>query len=174
MNQITRLLILPSILLLVASAAAQRSPDPAEDFYKMTKAAPAAFQKGEFAKAAAVADALLVEAERWPRNWNYGNAVHVANLVLGRIALANDDRDKAVKFLIAAGKTPGSPQLNTFGPDMVFAKEMLQKGETEAVIAYLDLCGKFWEKRFEQLDEWKEQIARGEIPDFGANLRYYF
>ncbi|MEP6704629.1 MAG: hypothetical protein ABJB34_07470 [Acidobacteriota bacterium] len=140
----------------------------------MTKAAPGAFTKGELAQAKSIAESLLVEAELWQKNWNYGNAIHAANLVLGRITLGEGDMREARKFLLAAGKTPGSPQLNSFGPDMVFANEMLRKGETESVIEYLDLCAKFWNERHSHVAEWKTQITNGETPAFGPNLRYFF
>ncbi|HUR99840.1 MAG TPA: hypothetical protein VMZ26_17375 [Pyrinomonadaceae bacterium] len=161
-------------VLLAVEASAQKTSDPAENFYNMTKAAPAAFNKGEFAGAKSAAEALLVEAELYPKSWNYGNAIHVANLVLGRVALAEGRVKEAREFLLAAGKTPGSPQLNSFGPDMAFAKDMLQKGESEAVIEYLDLCAKFWNEKHSHVAEWKTQIANGETPAFGPNLRYFF
>jgi len=160
--------------LFTANAWAQKQPDPAENFYRMTKAAPEAFKNGEYERAKSISRALLAEAELWPKSWNYGNAIHAANLVLGRTALAEGDMTEARKFLIAAGKTPGSPQLNSFGPDMVFAREMLQKGETASVIEYLDLCAKFWNEKHSRAGEWKTQITNGETPDFGANLRYFF
>jgi hypothetical protein len=72
---------------------------------------------------------LLIQAESMKDNWNYGNAVHTANLVLGRIALADGDVEEAKCLLLLAGQTPGSPQLNSFGPDMLFAEELLEKGE---------------------------------------------
>lgn len=148
--------------------------DPAKAFYRMTKTATAAFNAAEYDKARTIAVSLIEEAERWKDNWNYGNAIHAANLVLGRIALARGEIDDAKKFLLAAGRVPGSPQLKSFGPDMVFAREMLKRGETETVLAYFDLVEKFWEKRSAKLDEWRAAIAKGDEPDFGANLRYFF
>jgi hypothetical protein len=161
-------------VLFAANASAQQAPDPAEHFYAMTKAAPAAFNKGDLAQAKIISQALLAEAELWPKSWNYGNAIHVANLVLGRVALAEGDMPEARKFLLAAGKSPGSPQLGSFGPDMAFAQDMLRKGETATVIAYLDLCSKFWKEKHSHAAEWKDQIANGQSPEFGPNLRYFF
>ena len=62
-------------------------------------------------------------------NWNYGNVVYDAHSVLGRIALRHGDRETARKELRAAGRTPGSPQLNSFGPQFTLARELLQHGE---------------------------------------------
>jgi len=147
--------------------------NPANAFYEMTRMAPVAFTNGEFDKAKNLSEALLKDAENWKENWNYGNAIHAANMVLGRIALRNDKADEATLFLRAAGKTPGSPQLNTFGPDMNLAKDFLQKGDKETVLEYFALCSKFWGKRHhDKLDKWTAEIQAGQIPDFGPNLKY--
>ena len=78
----------------------------------------------------------------------------------------------AEKYLLDAGKTPGSPQLNSFGPNMELARELLEKGEKETVLKYLDLCSKFWVLGKSRLQEWSGAIKLGKTPDFGANLRY--
>ena len=95
----------------------------------MTKKAPNALAKGETDKAKTYAETLLKQAESFRDDWNYGNAVHVANLVLGHIALDSGDVDEAKRFLLEAGKTPGSPQLNTFRTEYAcLAKELSGKG----------------------------------------------
>jgi hypothetical protein len=78
--------------------------------------------------------------------------------------------EEAKNYLILAGKTNGSPQLNSFGPNMSLAKELLEKREREIVIQYFDLCSRFWKNDFSNLNNWKEIIRKGEIPYFGANL----
>ena len=79
---------------------------------------------------------------------------------------------EAKRLLLEAGKSPGSPQLNSFGPNMLLAKELLAKGEQEAVIEYFDLCAKFWKPQDGRLSDWKTLVISGETPDFGANLAY--
>jgi hypothetical protein len=76
-------------------------------------------------------------------SWNAGNLVHHGHLILGRIALSQDELAEAKSHLLSAGKTNGSPQLNTFGPNMVLAKEFLEKGETDVVLKYFQQCKKF-------------------------------
>ena len=167
--------ILSLIAAFAINAAGQTDDgDPARSFYRLTDAAPAAFTAGEYERAQTLGVELLAEAERWKENWNYGNAVHAANLVLGRASLIRGEMADAKKYLLAAGKTPGSPQLNTFGPDMLFAKEMLKKGEMETVLKYFELCSGFWGKKHSSLDAWKAAIEKNEEPDFGPNLRYFF
>ena len=124
------------------------------------------------AKAREDANTVLLVAEKYRGDWNYGNAVHKANLALGRLALHDGDIEQAKHYLIEAGKTPGSPQLNSFGPNMLLAKELLEKGETATVLEYLDLCAKFWRSDFGSLSTWKKVIAQGKQPNFLANLLY--
>jgi hypothetical protein len=138
----------------------------------MTNMAPKEYSKGNLDNARSIADRLLREAPNWEKNWNYGNAIQAANIVLGRIALGEGDLDGAKKHLLAAGKTPGSPQLNSFGPDMTLALEFLARGEKDVVLEYFDLCEKFWDRRFSKLDEWRKEIRAGNTLEFGANLRY--
>jgi hypothetical protein len=118
------------------------------------------------------ANTVLSVAENYRSDWNYGNAVHKANLALGRLALRDGDIGQAKHYLIEAGKTPGSPQLNSFGPNMLLAKELLEKGETTTVLVYLDLCAKFWRSDFGAVSTWKKLIAEGKQPNFLANLFY--
>jgi len=148
--------------------------EAANKFYELTKLAPAALADGDLEKAESYSQKLLKDAENFPKDWNYGNAIHVGNLVLGHIALANGDLAEAKNFLPAAGKTPGSPQLDSFGPNMLLAKALLEKGESAVVLEYFDLCANFWKSETSHLNEWKETVKRNEIPDFRANLLYYF
>lgn len=133
-----------------------------------------AFTAGDLTKAAFYANDLLIQAESMKENWDYGNAVHAANLVLGRVALASGNVDDAKTYLLAAGRTPGSPQLDSFGPDMLFAQELLAKGEKNAVIQYLDMCSKFWKMGDDDLAKWKTEIETDKMPNFGPNTRYFF
>lgn len=114
------------------------------------------------------------------KNWNYGNIIHDANQILGRGALREGKLADAKTYLLKAGATPGSPQLNSFGPRMQLARELLEKSEKETVLQYLDLVSKFWASDKEQSEPgkehaaliagWKREIAAGKIPT-GAQWR---
>ncbi|MFV1965372.1 MAG: tetratricopeptide repeat protein, partial [Pirellulaceae bacterium] len=130
----------------------------------------AALDAGELKKAEAYATEMLTIAASHKSDWNYGNAVHHGNLVLGRLALASGNLAKAKQHLIEAGKTPGSPQLNSFGPNMTLAKELLEKGEKEIVLEFFQLCSKFWER--DRLKQWADDVEKGRVPKFGGNLLY--
>jgi hypothetical protein len=131
-----------------------------------------AFDAGDLHKARAYAELLLREATAQQGSWNYGNAVHKGNLILGRIAVAEGRMADAVTFLRAAAETPGSPQLNSFGPNMTLAKDLLERGERDAVLAYFEACRVFWKMGEGRLDAWHQDVQAGRIPNFGANLRY--
>ena len=118
------------------------------------------------------ADEALRVATKYRGDWNYGNAIHKANLALGRVALRSGDTVAATQYLKRAGETPGSPQLNSFGPNMTLAKELLERGEREAVIEYFKLCDRFWDMDWGKLNQWSKEVAAGKQPDFGANLLY--
>jgi hypothetical protein len=144
--------------------------DPARRFLLLTKATTTAGEAGEAAKAKAYARELLESAPSMRENWNYGNALHLGNLVLGRLALASGDVAEAKRLLLEAAHTPGSPQLNSFGPNMLLAKELLEKGEREAVVQYLDACAKFWVGARGRIETWKAELAQGQTPNFGPSL----
>jgi tetratricopeptide (TPR) repeat protein len=105
-------------------------------------------------------------------DWNRGNRIHHGNLILGQIALSDGNVDEAKSRLLLAGKTSGSPQLNSFGPNMVLAKELLERGETEVVLEYFELCKKFWASPEKKLEQWADDVKSNRIPRFGGNLAY--
>jgi len=123
-----------------------------------------AFKAGDRNKSTYAARKTLVLAENYQSSWNYGNATHIAHIILGRIALQNGDRDQAKQYLELAGASSGSPQLSTFGPDMRLAAELLQLGEGNAVLRYLGQCGSFWESGRKKLERWRAQIEQGDFP----------
>lgn len=152
--------------------AAEANTSGEERFYALDKLAEEALEAGNAAKAEQYATELLQLAPQYKRDWNYGNAVHKGNIILGRIALQRGDLLDAKQRLLAAGATPGSPQLDSFGPNMTLAKELLEKGERDAVVSYLESCGRFWKMGGTQLQDWITTVKAGGVPDFGANLSY--
>jgi tetratricopeptide (TPR) repeat protein len=134
--------------------------------------AEAAFRAGDFVKARTYAEHLLAAAVSQPRNWAYGNAVHKGNLVLGRLAVREGRIEDAISFLRRSGETPGSPQLDSFGPNMSLARDLIERGETEAVLAYFAACRVFWKMGADRLDQWASLVSAGQVPNFGANLVY--
>lgn len=146
--------------------------DEKERFYALNRAAKNALAAGKTEEAAKFARELETLALKFKDDWNYGNAIQDANQVLGRIALAKGDVDEAKKRLLASADSKGSPQMNSFGPNMQLAKDLLAKGETETVLKYFERCRKFWEMGGRQLDRWSRDAKAGNSPDFGAHLSY--
>ena len=109
------------------------------------------------------ADAVLRNASQFERTWQYGNAIHWAHIVLGQVALRTN-LQMACAELGLAGGTRGSPQLNSFGPDLELAQSLLDLGRTDAVLDYLTRCKRFWEMDQGALDQWISRISSGGRP----------
>jgi len=149
------------------------APRARDRFYILSKLAKAAFDAGELNKAEAYARELLAEATQYPKDWNYGNAIFFGNMVIGRVALTRDANVLLAKSsLLASAQTPGSPQLNSFGPNMSLAKDLLAAGERDTVLEFFALCRNFWKFQPNKLDEWTATVKGGGAPEFGANLLY--
>ena len=146
--------------------------DDYQKFLILKPAADASYDLGKFSDAKIYATQMLSLAMHFQKDWNYGNAIHNGNIILGLVALKQDDVKSAKEYLIKAGSTPGSPQLKTFGPNMSLANELLDKGQKEIVIEYFELCKKFWEMNDGRLDSWIASIRGGGKPYFGANLEF--
>jgi hypothetical protein len=145
--------------------------EPNLRFYKLPALARTAFAAGDLRKAKKYAIAAISEAEVF-RDWARGNGIHHGHAVLGRIAFARGDLALAAKHLLEAGRTPGSPQLDSFGPSFELAEELLEAGDQRSVLEYLELCRSFWSYRAKALDAWQGQIRAGKRPDFRAANDY--
>jgi hypothetical protein len=110
---------------------------------------------------------LLVASAVDRHDFDTGNRIHQGNLLIGRSALRAGRRDEAGRYLMAAGRAPGSPQLSSFGPSMALARELLEVGERDTVLQYLDLCRQFWKMDEGRLERWAAMIKDGASPDFG-------
>jgi hypothetical protein len=131
-----------------------------------------ALRLGDLDRAASLARELLAIAEHYRTDFDYGNAVHHGHLILGLVALRRGDRVTAGQELLAAGHTPGSPQLSSFGPNMKLARDLLKAGEREVVLRYFEECATFWKIVPNPLATWTEAVRAGGVPDFKANLLY--
>lgn len=152
--------------------AQSHDSDPLSKFHRLDSLTEAALKAGDIEKASQYANELLSAARKYPNDWNYGNAIHEGNNVLGCIALRNGNIKRADEYLLKAGRTPGSPTLDSFGPNMELARGLLEKGETNTVLKYFELCRKFWSMGGQRLNEWASEVKAGNIPDFKANLGY--
>ena len=143
------------------------APNEASRLWVMPDLANAYFDSGNSKKASATANAMLEIAGRSPGG-NYGGAIHAGNTVLGRVALKQNNVDEAKTRLLAAGRTPGSPVLNSFGPSWTLAQELAGRGERDTVLAYIDLCRVFWKMSATRLDSWAATLRAGGTPNFSG------
>jgi len=112
---------------------------------------------------------ILKAVDSFTYDWNYGNALHYGNLVLGRLALSRGNQGEAGRYLLKAGLTPGSPQLGDYGPDMTLARDLLRSGQSLVVLRYLSLCNRFWKNPDRNcIDAWSDDVRAGRLPDFGS------
>ena len=138
--------------------------------------AASAFENGEYERARRIAAEMVVRAtppvaHPW-EDCNRGNSIHQGHMILGKVALKRGNVSAAKRELLLAGQTPGSPQLDSFGPNMSLARELLERGERDTVLAYFDECGTFWKGYLSKLGGWRKTVKAGGIPNFGANLYY--
>lgn len=127
--------------------------------------ADAAQRAGAQQKAERYAQELLqlVSAQSKPD----ADGIHTAHTVLGKVALHRGDIEAAKKHLLDSACVSGSPVLSSFGPDFTLAKALLQRGERQTVLEYLNLCERFWQYGRDRLAEYRRTIEKGGIPDFG-------
>ena len=156
----------------VAQGDLDAAESDTERFYALNHAAKNAWRKGDIEKARALATEMEGLLPKYKNDWNYGNAVQDANQVHGLIALRAGNVAEAKRRLLASADSNGSPQMNSFGPNMQLAKNLLEKGERAVVLEYFQRCGKFWGMGKDKLAAWTASVKNGEIPNFGANLKY--
>jgi hypothetical protein len=139
-------------------------------------AARAAFELGAFEKARTYANKGLESVKALRPGMAAiigGPAVFYGHIVLGRLALAGGDAATARGELVLAGQSRGSPELNTFGPTMRLAYDLLSRqdaGEDDrkSVATFLDECSAFWPN--ESLTSWRGAVLNGLVPEFPRSL----
>ncbi len=122
--------------------------------------AAAAFKIGDFAGAAQLAKIHLQSSDR--------NAVQRANTLLGRVALRAGDLAGGKQRLLDSAKPEAARDVSISGPTMVLAKELLEKGERDIVIQYLENCMPLWPRGETFLQNWIADIQAGKTPNFGS------
>jgi len=134
-------------------------------FYKLDELITQKYKQGDFESTKKLAEEYLALADIYKNNWNYGNAIHDANRILGLLSYQKGEYDEAVLYLSAAGKTSGSPQLDTFGPELDLANLLLKQGKKAEVKSYLIDVQTFWKMDNGIVEEWIEAINHNEKPE---------
>lgn len=117
------------------------------------------------------AERLLKTAESFRDNWNYGNAIFYGHTALGLVALAEGDHAAAARELLLSATTPGSPQLGSFGPNLILAQQLLDLGDRAAVLTFFDRCAVWWQMGRGKLDGWRKAVHEGRSIDLRMHVR---
>jgi thiol-disulfide isomerase/thioredoxin len=115
--------------------------------------AEAEFDAGQTSEAEQDAAKLLTAAA--PRS---GDAIHQAHTLLGRVAMKRGDLATAKQSLLASARVESTPTLSSFGPGMQLAQQMLDAGERDVVIEFLELSRKIWTKDQRKIDAFVKAI----------------
>jgi tetratricopeptide (TPR) repeat protein len=121
--------------------------------------AEAAFKVGDFTAAAEYAKIYLHGKDR--------TAPQRANTILGRVALRSGDLTSAKQYLLDSSGPESGKEMSLSGPTMVLAKELLEQGEHDAVLQYLQNCLQLWPRGGDVLQIWIADIQHGKMPNFG-------
>lgn len=151
--------------------ALERRAGPAHRAPTLTRVCEVALAAGNVERARTTAGELLALADSPTGDWNEGNALYTAHSVLGEIALELGDVERAKEHLSAAARTPGSPQLNSFGPELRLADALLRRGERQAVRDFLREIARFWTSGRSRIELWCLEIERGETPSLSRFAR---
>ncbi len=127
--------------------------------------AEAQFAAGDIDAAERDARQLLRIADAQARQSNHGDIAHDANTLLGRVALRRGDLVEAKERLAASARIEGSPTLESFGPSMKLAQELLAAGERDAVLQYLEACRVFWKSDRGRLDQLVDLLRHEASPN---------
>jgi tetratricopeptide (TPR) repeat protein len=121
--------------------------------------AEAAFRVGDLPGAAQLAKIHLTGTDR--------TATQRANTILGRVAVRSGDMSAAKRYLLASSGPEAGKDVLLAGPTMVLAKELLEQGEKEAVLQYLENCLRIWPRGQSALEIWINDVQNDKVPKFG-------
>ena len=124
-----------------------KSLEPESAYYTKGVLCKSAFEADEIDISEKCAKEYLSEANNFSDDWNFGNAIHDSNILLGRICLKRNYIQGANTFLLKASVTPGSPQLSSNGPDFTLARELFDLGQVDPVSKFLESSKKYWKNK---------------------------
>ena len=94
---------------------------------------------------------------------------HTSAVIAGLCSISQDRIDFARdSSIVAAGETLKNQSVSLTDLDMSLAQALLDRGEKNAVLVYLDQCAKATQSS--EVRAWIEKINRGEKPDFSSYL----
>lgn len=147
-----------------ASQTATRSTSPpgASDPLELRRRGADAIKRRDLSAAREVK--VLMDSYARAGEWNSADAASYSHALAGRIALIEGNVELAKQELLASVESPGGAAMRSFGPDLHLAAELLERGESEVVLAFLKLCRKFWDDAAGRIPKWESEIRAGRIP----------
>jgi hypothetical protein len=90
-----------------------------------------------------------------------GDAVFHSQRILGHVALRRGDVEAAKAHLLRCCSGGSSPVLHSFGPDFSLAQELLDRGERETVLEFLEQCRTIWTDHSSTVDRLVQEVRSG-------------
>ena len=136
----------------------------------------ATLELGKLERAKELATELIIEFGQAISDAKFDDSSHVANIVLGRIALRLGDTPKAKEHLLTAVRAPLRQNYASLSKiDTALAKELFDKGEKDIVLEYLRMCESLsnlkaypesYHIEIKSLKAWQGQIKQSKKPSF--------
>lgn len=131
----------------------------------------AAWYSGDFKVLETLASDMRQILGSNPRGYQ-GSLIFWSNTAEGMLAIGRGDVKAAAASLLKSAETPGTSKLNSFGPNMLLAQAVLERGDSGSVLKFFTLCERFWATGKKQMARWSRDIRAGGKPNFGAHLYY--
>ena len=101
--------------------------------------------------------------EYFSRRWGESDR-HALYMTLGRISMLDNDVESAELYLLKAGKTGCPRPLSAEGPDMRLANQLIETGNKQTVIEYLEGIKRCWQEK-DNTSLWVTKFESGTLPD---------
>ena len=102
----------------------------------------------------------LVARDPFAGNGLLADGVREGHVILGHVAVARGDVQRAGRELLLAMEGPTTPVLRSFGPDVGLAALLLSLGHREVVITYLEWVLRAWHDDL-VIQSWISAIRAG-------------
>ncbi len=103
---------------------------------------------------------------------SHNDVIYHSYMMQGLVALRNKNISAADHFLLKSGQTSGSAPLDSFGPNMMLAEQLLRNGQKAVVLQFLKECSTFWNAGPNPLQHWITEVKQGKQPDFSMQDNY--
>ena len=155
----------------------ERSEERTENRFELLKTlSKTAYLVGRFDRAKQLATELVLDFGQNAAAAGFETATHTGNIVLGLVALHENDVPKAKEYLLIAIRAPLRDERSYLSKiDTELAKKLFEKGEKSVVTEYLKLAEglgnlknypDLYGGETKALKLWQQQIETGKTPSF--------